>query len=63
MIELHKPQPSSSVGQHYRDSETAAILGIKTGTLRKWRLRGVGPRFRKLGRAVRYSERDLRVWL
>jgi predicted DNA-binding transcriptional regulator AlpA len=38
-------------------------LGISLAALRKWRLFGRGPRFRKIGRAVRYSTADVSVWL
>ena len=39
------------------------ILGLKRGTLEKWRLRGCGPRFIKVGRAVRYRPEDIDAWL
>ena len=34
--------------------QVAARLGLTRGTLAKWRLRGEGPPFVKLGSAVRY---------
>jgi predicted DNA-binding transcriptional regulator AlpA len=34
-------------------------LGVSVRTLQRWRLEGVGPRFRKLGRLVRYHQSDL----
>jgi predicted site-specific integrase-resolvase len=39
--------------------EAAQILGIAAGTLRKWRVYGTGPRFMKMGKAVRYRLTDL----
>ena len=39
--------------------EAARLLGLSAQTLADWRCRGIGPRFCKLGRAVRYSHRDL----
>src|SRR5262249_45780407 len=36
------------------DIEVAARLGVSRFTERSWRLKGVGPRFLKMGRAVRY---------
>ena len=36
------------------DIEVATRLGVSRFTLRSWRLKGVGPRFLKMGRAVRY---------
>ncbi|MBZ5609130.1 MAG: helix-turn-helix domain-containing protein [Acidobacteriia bacterium] len=48
---------------YMQDTEAASILGLKPNTLRKWRVLGRGPRYRKLGRAVRYSKADLDAWL
>jgi predicted DNA-binding transcriptional regulator AlpA len=41
----------------------AEKTGLAASTLRKLRLTGEGPRFLKLGRAVRYRESDLEDWL
>jgi hypothetical protein len=42
----------------------AAIrLGVSPSFLAKSRMQGVGPRYRKLGRAVRYAHADLDHWL
>jgi len=45
------------------DNDSAERLGVSVKTLRRWRLLGRGPRWYKLGRAVRYSVADLRSWL
>lgn len=42
--------------------EAAGRLGLSASTLAKLRLTGAGPRYRKLMRAVRYAEGDLRRW-
>lgn len=39
--------------------QAARLLGCSHRTLEDWRLRGNGPRFLKLGRAVRYRMADL----
>lgn len=39
--------------------EAAAFLRVSVSFLAKSRLRGDGPRFRKIGRCVRYAETDL----
>ena len=39
--------------------EAAERLGLSVATLRAWRHRGKGPRFVRLGRAVRYLPTDL----
>ena len=41
------------------DIEVASRLGVSRFTVRSWRLKGVGPRFLKMGRAVRYRPRDV----
>ena len=45
------------------ERETARRLGVSQRTLQDWRWRGRGPRFVKLGTAVRYRPADLVVWL
>ena len=41
------------------DVEVAKRLGVSRFTVRSWRLKGVGPRFLKMGRAVRYRAQDV----
>ena len=41
------------------DIEVAERLGVSRFTVRSWRLKGVGPRFMKMGRAVRYRPQDV----
>jgi excisionase family DNA binding protein len=64
------PQASSDDGSKYSfespsenrsltDVEVAERLGVSRFTVRSWRLKGVGPRFLKMGRAVRYRSRDV----
>ena len=36
---------------------------ISLATLRRWRLEGRGPRFRKFGSLVRYNEHELDNWM
>lgn len=45
------------------EDEAADVCNIKPQTLAAWRLRGCGPTFLKLGRSVRYDERDLAAFL
>lgn len=37
--------------------------GIKPNTLEIWRIQGIGPRYKKIGRLVRYSVDDLDAYL
>jgi excisionase family DNA binding protein len=41
------------------ETEAASLLGLSVKTLRAWRCHGRGPRFVKLGRAVRYLRSDV----
>jgi predicted DNA-binding transcriptional regulator AlpA len=41
------------------EHEAARVLGLKVATLRAWRLKKKGPRFLRMGRAVRYRPADL----
>jgi len=42
-----------------RTKEAAEYLGLRKCTLEVWRVRGDGPVFLKLGKAVRYRSADL----
>jgi len=50
---------TSSDKRTMTDIEVAARLGVSRFTVRSWRLKGVGPRFLKMGRAVRYRPHDV----
>jgi hypothetical protein len=43
--------------------EAARFLKLSDSFLAKARMRGDGPRYRKLSRAVRYTTADLLLWL
>jgi hypothetical protein len=43
--------------------EAAALLKISESFLAKARMRGDGPRYRKLSRSVRYEKTDVVLWL
>lgn len=42
-----------------RTPDAAEYLGLSPATLTTWRCRGGGPRFCRMGRAVRYRRADL----
>jgi len=42
--------------------QVAERLGVSLFTVRAWRHRGMGPRFLKMGRAVRYRSRDIEAF-
>ena len=41
----------------------ARFLKISIRTLQAWRCRDMGPAFVRLGRAIRYRQSDLVIWL
>lgn len=43
--------------------EAARFLGVKEDTLYRWRHRGSGPAYVRVGRFVRYHKDDLNAWL
>jgi len=43
--------------------KAAEYLSVRPGTLEVWRTQGKGPRFVRLGRAVRYRCKDLDEFL
>lgn len=43
----------------FNENWAAEFLGVSVRTLQAWRVRGEGPRFVKVGRAVRYRRREL----
>ena len=45
------------------ERDTAELLGVSVRTFQKWRLPGNGPRFVKLGHAVRYDLKDLEAYI
>jgi predicted DNA-binding transcriptional regulator AlpA len=45
------------------EREASHRLGLSVRTLQKWRLLGQGPRYLKLGQAVRYDPGDLEAFV
>ena len=45
------------------EEHASTILKVSTRTLQAWRVQGYGPKFRKLGRAVRYRLEDLETFV
>lgn len=45
------------------EKDVAQLLGYSPRTLQKWRAAGVGPRFVKANRSVRYRREDLLLWI
>ena len=55
---------SDTLPQLINETLAACILGLKVSTLRKWRVLGRGPVYRKPGgKAIRYAVSDLNEWI
>lgn len=58
-VGLKQSFASPSDSRILTDIEVAHRLGVSRFTVRAWRLKGIGPRFLKMGRAVRYRSQDV----
>ena len=45
-----------------KEAEAAEMLGLEVSTMRRWRWAGRGPRYLKLGGAVRYDPADIEAF-
>jgi predicted DNA-binding transcriptional regulator AlpA len=43
--------------------DVATQLGVPASTLANWRYQGLGPRYLRIGRHVRYDPVDVDVWI
>lgn len=43
-------------------AEAAPLAGVSTKTLENWRCMGLGPKFVRAGRLVRYDPDDIKLW-
>ncbi|WP_163340219.1 AlpA family transcriptional regulator [Desulfopila sp. IMCC35008] len=54
---------ASSNDRLLQQDEVKEMLGLADSTLEQWRLKGKGPKFVKLGRAVRYRLSDVQHYI
>jgi predicted DNA-binding transcriptional regulator AlpA len=45
------------------EHDVARITGLSVASVRRWRLLQQGPKYRKLGAAVRYKPEDVAAWI
>lgn len=45
------------------EHDVARITGLSLSSCRRWRLFGQGPKYLKIGAAVRYKPEDVSAWL
>lgn len=46
-----------------KPAQVAEWLKVTPAILANWRYLGTGPQFIKLGKSIRYAERDVETWL
>lgn len=49
--------------EYFGQRDVAARFGISEHTLATWRTKGIGPRYLKVGSAVRYRLADVEDWI
>ncbi len=54
---------TEEMGGLLNERDISRITGMSLATVRRWRLQRQGPRFIKIGAAVRYWPADLMAWL
>lgn len=54
---------SNTVDKLLNEHDLARITGLSVASVRRWRLLRRGPRYLKIGSAVRYKAEDIAVWL
>jgi hypothetical protein len=61
--QVRRALPWRRIAGYSSESETAKALCVTIRTLRKWRQRGMGPPWVKIGRRVVYSNESRAAWL
>jgi predicted DNA-binding transcriptional regulator AlpA len=54
---------SNTLGTLLNEHDVARITGLSVASVRRWRLLRQGPKYMKIGSAVRYKPEDLVAWL
>ena len=54
---------SDSLQELLAERDVARITGLSVASVRRWRLLRQGPRYLKIGAAVRYKPEDISAWL
>jgi predicted DNA-binding transcriptional regulator AlpA len=54
---------SDSIEALLNEFDVARITGLSVASVRRWRLLRQGPKYLKIGAAVRYKREDITAWL
>ena len=55
--------PNNTPEKLLNEHDVARITGLSVASVRRWRLLRLGPRYIKIGAAVRYKAEDIAAWL
>ena len=53
----------SSIDALLNEHDVAHLTGLSVASVRRWRLLRQGPKYLKIGAAVRYKPEDISAWL
>lgn len=56
-------EPTTAIPRHLTSAQLAAQLGVCVEVVERWRSRGDGPLFVRIGRTIRYSVAAVEQWL
>ena len=54
---------NNSIEALLNEHDVARLTGLSVASVRRWRLLRQGPRYLKIGAAVRYKPEDISAWL
>lgn len=54
---------NSTIETLLNERDVARITGLSVASVRRWRLLRQGPKYLKIGAAVRYKPEDITAWL
>lgn len=54
---------NTSIETLLNEHDVARITGLSVASVRRWRLLRQGPKYLKIGAAVRYKPEDIAAWL
>jgi predicted DNA-binding transcriptional regulator AlpA len=55
--------PAPSTPLVFNDHKASEFLGMSVHTLRRMRVQGTGPAYRKMGKTVRYALSDIQAYI
>lgn len=63
MSNQNKTKEEVEMDEILTDVQVAELLNLSPSAIRAWRFKGIGPRWFKLARSVRYLKSDVYEWI